>query len=132
MLGFYETWGRAFHCARRALSKVRGRPIRMLDPILRRRDLSDEKKRIWIDDQYYHPLEHIMPMPGVLKTLEGLGFEWVRSVPPVPQDGRGGMFDATDKPGALGRTALRTGWMLAGLNDPDAGLVALVARRKSD
>lgn len=131
LIGFYETWGRAFHCTRRALAKLRGAPLRALDPVLRRRDLSDEKKRIWIDDQYRHPLEHILPMPWVLRVLEAQGFEWVRSVPPMPRDGRGGLFDATDRPGAGARVALRGGWLLAGVNDPDAGLVALVVRRRS-
>jgi len=132
LLGFYETMGRAFHCVRRRLSRVTRRPIRALDPILRRPDIDAEKKRIWIEDQYLHPLEHILPMPRVLAVLERLGFEWVRSVPPVPQPPSSApdrMFEATARPGPLGRTLLRTGWMFAGLNDPDAGLVCLVARR---
>lgn len=132
LLGFYETLGRAFHVARRALGRVVGGPITALDPVLRCADLGDEKKRIWIEDQYRHPLEHILPMPRVLRRLEALGFRWVRSVPPLP-DGPGGapaeLFEESERPGPLGRTWLRTGWMLAGLNDPDAGLVCLVARR---
>ena len=127
VLGFYETWGRAVHCARRALTKVRHEPIRALDPILRKRDLDEEKKRIWIEDQYRHPLEHILPMPHVLKVLESEGFGWIRSIPPAATDG--GMFDKTPKPGALGRSLLRAGWMARGFTDPDAGLISLVARR---
>jgi len=131
LLGFYESMGRLFHRARRGLSRVTGRPPRFLDPVLRRRDLDPGKKRIWIDDQYLHPLEHILPMPRVLRVLEGLGFAWVRTVPPVPAGGaRTGMFRATEAPGPFGRTFLRLGWMLAGLNDADAGLVCLVVRKR--
>lgn len=127
VLGFYETWGRAFHCVRRALTKFRKEPVWALDPILRKRDLDNEKKRIWIEDQYRHPLEHILPMPHVLKVLESEGFSWVRCIPPAATDG--GMFDMTPKPSALGRTMIRSGWMARGLTDPDAGLISLVARR---
>jgi len=127
VLGFYETAGRLVHCLRRSLTKVRREPVRILDPVLRRRDLDEEKKRIWIEDQYRHPLEHILPMPHVFEVLQSEGFGWVRSVPPAATDG--GLFDSTPQPGALGMTLLRSGWAFRGLTDPDAGLVSLVARR---
>lgn len=129
LLGFYETRGRAFHCARRALGRIVGRPIALLDPILRRRDLDDEKKRIWIDDQYRHPLEHILPLPWVQRTLKRLGFRWVRPVPPL--SARTHLFDPTPEPGPFGRGLLRAGWLARGCVDPDAGLVLVVARRHS-
>lgn len=128
VLGFYETMGRAFHCTRRFLGKATGKPIRMLDPILRRRDVDDEKKRIWIEDQYLHPLEHILPLPHVVRVLDRLGFDWVRTVPPAAEGQK--LFSETVRPGALGMTSLRTGWMVSGLNDPDAGLVCYIARRQ--
>lgn len=127
MIGFYEMPARLFHCARRALMKVTRRPVRFLDPVLRRRDVDEEKKRIWIEDQYNHPLEHILPLPRVLRVLKGQGFRFVRTIPPVAAGTS--LFDPTPEPGAVGMTLLRTGWMLRGLNDEDAGLVALVARR---
>jgi len=125
VLGFYESFARAPHAARRAVGRVLGRPIAALDPLLRRRDLDDEKKLTWIEDQYRHPLEHLMPMPRVLAACEAEGFEWIASVPPAGHD----LLEATPRPGPLGRLALRTGWALRGLSDEDAGLVALVLRR---
>lgn len=125
VLGFYESFARAPHAARRALGRLVGRPIAALDPLLRRRDLDAEKKRTWIEDQYRHPLEHLMPMPRVLAACEAEGFEWVASVPPAERD----LLAATPRPGALGRLALRAGWAARGLSDEDAGLVALVLRR---
>ena len=125
VLGFYETLARGFHCARRALAKPFGGPIRALDPVLRRRDLDPEKKRIWIEDQYRHPLEHILPLPRVVRVLQGEGFRLLRTVPPFAP-GRELFEPAASPDGGLGR---RLGWLLAGVRDPDAGLVCVIARR---
>jgi 2-polyprenyl-3-methyl-5-hydroxy-6-metoxy-1,4-benzoquinol methylase len=127
LLGYYETMGRFLHCARRVLGRVVGKPIRFLDPILRRKDLDEEKKRIWIEDQYLHPLEHILPTPHVVKLLEGLGFSWVRSVPPAADGSK--LFESVPKPGWFGMFSMRMGWLLRGLNDPDAGLVFVIMKR---
>jgi SAM-dependent methyltransferase len=126
LVGFYETRGRLFHRVRRGLARMWGRPIARLDPILRRRDVDAEKKRIWIEDQYRHPLEHILPLPRVVRVLDGLGFEWVRTVPPAPVETS--MFAATPRARGSSMALLRLGWMLRGLRDPDAGLVCYVAR----
>ena len=128
LLGFYETMGRFAHGLRRSLGKLTGRPIAWMDPVLRRRDLDDDKKRIWIADQYEHPLEHILPLPKVLAGLRERGFRWVRSVPPASA---ANMFDATPEPTPGQLTRMRLGWALGGWNDPDAGLVFLVVRRAS-
>jgi SAM-dependent methyltransferase len=129
VLGYYETMGRAFHCFRRGLGKLVGKPIRALDPVLRRRDLDEEKKRIWIDDQYHHPLEHILPTPHVIDVLAELGFRSERTVPPAATGAT--LFDPSTIPGPAGLFARRFGWMVTGLNNADAGLVCVVARRRS-
>jgi len=128
VLGYYETMGRAFHCFRRGLSKLTGKPIRALDPVLRRSDLEEEKKRIWIDDQYNHPLEHILPTPHVVRVLDKLGFRTERTVPPAAPGAT--LFDPSSLPGPAGLFLRRLGWMATGLNNPDAGLVCVVARRQ--
>lgn len=127
VLGFYETWGRAGHAARRALGRVAGRWLRPLDPVLRRRDLGEDKKRVWIADQYEHPLERSLPLPRVLERLEQRGFRWLRSVPPAPSGAN--LFEASPRPSAVDLAARRAGWLARGLNDPDAGLVVLVLRQ---
>ena len=130
LLGFYETWARAFHRFRRAIARPplrpRGRPFVLLDPLLRGDDLDAEKKRIWIDDQYLHPAEVSMPLPHVAALLRRSGLRTLRSVPPVLPTGM-----LADGPAMTGgaMTARRLGWMLRGPFDPDAGLVAVVARR---
>lgn len=127
VLGFYETAARGVHRARRALSRLTGGPVRIFDPLLRRADLDPEKKQNWIADQYHHPLERSLSFPRVLRQLELLGFEWVRSVPPSPE--KDGFFSSAPRPSMAGMCVRRAGWFLAGFADEDAGLVALVVRR---
>ncbi len=127
VIGFYENVARVPHRTRRVLGKLRGEPFRVLDPVLRRRDFTEEKKRIWIADQYRHPLERMLPLPDVVKVVEAEGFSWIRTVPPAVESGS--MFDATPRPGPLGLLGRRLGWALSGLNDPDAGLVCVVFRK---
>lgn len=130
VLGYYDGVGRMPHRARRVLSKVVGRPIAALDPILKRPDLSDEKKENWIQDQYYHPVEKNLSLAYVKQAFEDAGLTWVRSIPPLaPGEG---LLDPTPSPGFPGRVALRLGWMMRGFGDEDAGLVCVVARRPED
>lgn len=126
LLGFYESAARIVHRTRRALGRVAGRPIAVLDPVLRRRDLDAEKKLTWIEDQYRHPLERSMALPDVVAALERNGFEWIRSVPPAPAGSE--LFSPT--PGLTRWTtfARRAGWAASGFGDEDAGLVLVVAR----
>jgi len=128
VLGFYENIARLPHRLRRKLAAKRSRPFTLLDPVLRRRDLDDEKKLTWIEDQYRHPLEWCLPFPKVVKLLDGAGFDWLRSVPPTPTDG--GLFDPTPRPSGLGLGLRRWGWALTP-GDQDAGLVGYVARRRA-
>jgi len=137
VLGFYETAARLAHRLRRRLGALAGRPVWALDPVLRRRDLDLEKKRTWIEDQYRHPLERSLAFPEVLGLLEREGFEWLRSVPPLPaapgEEGRAffaNLFEPTPRPSRAGLAMRRAGWALAGVNDQDAGLVAVVLRRQ--
>lgn len=124
VLGYYDRAARAFHTARVAWARRRGRPWERLDPILRRRDLAPAKRDAWIADQYEHPVESRLALKDVAAALRRAGFRWVRSVPPA------GSLDAPKPPPeGLRRFALELGWFLRGFVDPDAGLVAVVARR---
>lgn len=127
VVAFYESMGRAFHRMRQHMTRAFKNPPKALDPVLRRNDLDPEKKRTWVADQYEHPLEHCLPFPRVTREVEALGFRWIRSLPPAVSGD--GMFDATDKPGAVQMSFRRVGWMMAGLRDQDAGMACLVARR---
>lgn len=127
VLGFYETWARGLHVLRRALGRVLRSELRALDPVMRRADLDEEKKRIWFADQYRHPLEHILPLPQVVGALEDSGLRVVRTIPPAAEGAS--LFEADPRASAAGHFALRLGWFLRGGGDPDAGLVVVVAQR---
>jgi SAM-dependent methyltransferase len=129
VLGFYESAGRLVHHARRALSKVVGREIHWIDPVLRRRDLDPEKKTTWIEDQYRHPLERSLSVTDVARALESCGFEWVRSVPPAPSVNE--LFSPTPRLSRWSALARRASWAASGFGDEDAGLVSVVARARS-
>ena len=128
VLGFYERVARLPHRMRRALSRGGTHPVRFLDAVLRRRDLDEEKKRTWIEDQYRHPLEVSLSFLHVFDVVRGEGLGWVASVPPAPA---GGLFDPTAQPTRGALRWRRADWAWRCLMDEDAGLVCLVARRES-
>ncbi len=127
LLGFYESVARIPHRLRRGLGRVLGRPLALLDPVLRRRDLDAHKKETWIADQYLHPLERMLGFPRMLELLEAQGFEWVRSVPPAES---GALFERTARPSSARLGLRRLEWALRCMSDEDAGLVCLVVRRR--
>jgi SAM-dependent methyltransferase len=126
VLGFYESLGRLFHRMRMRICQVTGKPLALLDPVLRRKDLSDDQREAWIADQYRHPLEVLLPAPRVADWLRSEDFEVLRSVPPHADGEALFTRSGASRPGE-GR--VRLGWLLAGPRDADAGLVFLVAQR---
>jgi len=71
VLGWYDRFGRAVHRVRSRCARWRGRPIDVLDPVLRRTDLAPEKRAAWIADQYRHPVETSLGLGAVLRTAAG-------------------------------------------------------------
>jgi SAM-dependent methyltransferase len=128
LLGIYESMARFPHRLRRGLGRVHFPLARSLDPVLRRRDLTESKKDTWIEDQYRHPLEQLMPVPASVALLDGLGFGWVRTLPPASENGA--MFEPETRPSPVGLWLRRLGWLMRGLGDQDAGLICYVARRR--
>lgn len=128
VIGFYESLGRLFHRARMRISQMRGKPIDWLDPVLRRKDLSEDQREAWIADQYRHPLEVLLPAPRVADWLRSEGFEVMRSVPPHANADSLFSHSGRTRPG---QGSVRLGWLLGGPRDADAGLVFLIARRAS-
>jgi SAM-dependent methyltransferase len=130
VLGFYESIARMPHQVRQAPLARRARArSRCSTPVLRRRDLDARKKETWIEDQYRHPLERLLPFPGVTAALEAQGFLWVRSVPPATTADE--IFTPTPRPGALALFGRRLNWAWRCLWDEDAGLVCVVLRRRA-
>ena len=128
LLGIYESMARIPHRLRRGVGRLSFPLARRLDPVLRRRDLTQSKKDTWIEDQYRHPLEKMMPVPRSVRLLDALGFDWVRTLPPAVDEGH--MFEPSPRPSSPGLWLRRAGWMLRGLDDADAGLICYVARKR--
>lgn len=128
VIGFYESLGRLFHRMRMRVSQVTGKPLALLDPVLRRKDLSQDQREAWIADQYRHPLEVLLPAPRVAAWLRSEDFEVLRCIPPHAEGDALFTHSGAKRPGE-GR--VRLGWLLGGPRDADAGLVFLIARRRA-
>jgi SAM-dependent methyltransferase len=125
VLGWYDRFGRTAHRLRIGLARLLGRPLRWLDPVLRRGDLAPGKRAAWIADQYGHPVEGRLGLGFVLAALRGSGLEFVRTLPPA-----GPLLAPTPAPTRARRAASALQGLCSGFGDADAGLVAAVFRRR--
>jgi 2-polyprenyl-3-methyl-5-hydroxy-6-metoxy-1,4-benzoquinol methylase len=82
IIGLYNKIGRLRTDLRRALFRLFGERVLMLDPYLRG-NLSEEKRRAWIKDQYCHPQERKHSMSEVLGWFEEAGFSFISSIPRI-------------------------------------------------
>jgi carbamoyltransferase len=92
VIGLYNAYGRLFTDLRRSLFRLSRGRARWIDPVLRQRSLSQEKRRAWFADQYRHPHESKHTFGEVLEWFDGAGIEFVRGVPALrlEDDGLGG------------------------------------------
>src|SRR5262249_46604490 len=67
---------------RRVLAKTFGERALVLDPVLRR-ELSREKRRAWMRDQYFHPQERKHSISEVLGWYAEDGFSFISSIPKI-------------------------------------------------
>ena len=82
IVGLYNRIGRLRTDCRRSMLKVFGETVLLLDPHLRK-DLSPDKRRAWIKDQYYHPSERKHTMSETLEWFDQAGFDFVSSIPKI-------------------------------------------------
>ena len=81
LIGLYNRYGRMTTDIRRVIFKMFNNRFKVLDPRLRREDMSDLKKLAWFLDQYKHPHESKHTVGEVLRWFDQTGFEFVNSVP---------------------------------------------------
>lgn len=130
LVGLYNRIGRLRTDLRRALYRAFGERVLRLDPQLRRQ-LSVEKRRAWIRDQYLHPQERKHTLSEVLKWFDETGFDFVSSIPRI-----GGRFSAEDglfTPGAPGTGVdrfLAETSMLFTTFGGEGGLFILIGQKK--
>lgn len=82
IVGLYNHIGRLRTDIRRVLVKLFGEGILFLDPHLRK-ELSPEKRRAWIKDQYFHPQERKHSISELMQWLDEAGFSFVSSIPKI-------------------------------------------------
>ncbi len=82
IVGLYNKIGRLRTDLRRQLYKLFGEHILFLDPHLRI-NLSPEKRRAWILDQYCHPQENKHTMSETLEWFTEAAFNFVSSIPKI-------------------------------------------------
>ena len=82
IVGLYNRIGRLRTDFRRSMLKVFGETALLFDPHLRN-DLSPDKRRAWIKDQYYHPSERKHTMSETLEWFDEAGFDFVSSIPKI-------------------------------------------------
>jgi SAM-dependent methyltransferase len=130
IIGLYNKIGRLRTDFRRGLVKVFGEGVLFLDPHLRN-DLSPEKRRAWINDQYFHPQERKHSISELMQWFEEAGFSFVSSIPKII-----GNFSADErlfepqKPGSrFDRTAAEIGMLFSSLGG-EGGLYICIGRKK--
>ena len=85
IVGLYNRIGRLRTDLRRSMLRVLGERVLVLDPHLRK-DLSPEKRRAWIKDQYHHPSERKHSMSETLDWFDEAGFDFISSIPKIHGD----------------------------------------------
>ncbi|MGE3622256.1 MAG: class I SAM-dependent methyltransferase [Bdellovibrionales bacterium] len=130
VIGLYNTIGRLHTDMRRSLYKAFGPSVLGLDPHLRK-NISPEKRRAWIRDQYEHPCERKHRMDEVLRWFSEENVEFVSSVPSIgePFSDRERLFEKRS-PGSRAERFLAEAGMLFGSYGGEGGLFIMIGRKK--
>jgi SAM-dependent methyltransferase len=131
VIGLYNRFGRLMTDARRLLFRATGGRLRWIDPYLRSRSLSADKKRAWMADQYFHPHESKHTIGEVLEWFDGEALEFVRGIPSV-MPGRdaldtGDLFEPVERGGRLDHAISQL--QLAASSGWEGGLFLMIARK---
>jgi hypothetical protein len=131
VIGLYNSLGRLPILLRRALMRIGGERLAVLDPRLRSAEVGSAQKRSWLMDQYRHPHESRHSFAEVLRWFEAVGLEFVGSLPgPRPfesfdPDRR--LFEPTAKPSALEARLVEVGMLCRG--GREGGLFVTIGRK---
>jgi len=132
LVGLYNRIGRLRTDFRRALVRVFGQGVLILDPHLRRK-LSPDKRRAWIRDQYFHPQERKHSISELIKWFDEANFSFVSSIPKII-----GRFSADEDlfkpqdPGTRLDRVMAEVEMLFSHFGGEGGLFLCIGRRKLD
>ncbi len=82
LVGLYNKIGRLRTILRKYMSKLFGvKFIEIFDPTLKNLKVSDEERKSWIQDQYFHPIESLHTLDEVLKWFKNNNIEYINSIP---------------------------------------------------
>ncbi|HXV36743.1 MAG TPA: carbamoyltransferase C-terminal domain-containing protein, partial [Myxococcota bacterium] len=131
VVGLYNTFGRLMTDARRQLFRLTRGRLSWIDPFLRSRALSADKRRAWMADQYFHPHESKHSMGEILGWIDAAGLEFVRGIPSldprVDALATDDLFDSTQRAGRLARAGAQV--KLAFTSGWEGGLFIMIARK---
>jgi SAM-dependent methyltransferase len=132
VLGLYNRYARIPTRLRGLLIRLGGRGLfGGLDPVARQDRHNARRRTSWLNDQYFHPLEHTHTVDEVLGWFARAGLEYVNAVPKVVF---GEVFTEHEdlfEPGIKGSRAdhllTQAGWAFA--HGWEGGLFVLIGRR---
>ncbi len=82
LIGLYNKIGRVRTIIRKYLSKIFGvKFLEIFDPTLKNLKISNEERKAWINDQYFHPIESLHTLDEVLNWFKKNDIEYVNSIP---------------------------------------------------
>ncbi|HXU83031.1 MAG TPA: methyltransferase domain-containing protein [Polyangia bacterium] len=113
IIGLYNSFGRIPSWVRKQLYRVVPSLGRRGDFVMRKVIKSDEKRRIWWEDQYNNPHETWHSAGEVLGWFREAGIDYVNAFPPItlsrPDEYR--LFQPTRPGNAIERFATQVSWM---------------------
>ena len=82
LIGLYNKIGRVRTIVRKYLSKIFGvKFLEIFDPTLKNLKISNEERKAWINDQYFHPIESMHTLDEVLNWFKKNDIEYINSIP---------------------------------------------------
>ncbi|PIU44776.1 MAG: 2-polyprenyl-3-methyl-5-hydroxy-6-metoxy-1,4-benzoquinol methylase [Ignavibacteriales bacterium CG07_land_8_20_14_0_80_59_12] len=132
VVGLYNRLGRAGMKVRKLLFHLMGRGARVFDAQLRNRRFGEERKTIWLMDQYYHPHESSHSVDEVLRWFDEERIQFLNAVPKISltED-----FSSDEQLFASHRQGSRTehflkqaGWMVT--LSKEGGFFVMIGRRR--
>ena len=82
LVGLYNKIGRIRTILRKYLGKIFGSKfLEIFDPTLKNLKISDEERKSWVKDQYFHPIESLHTLDEVLNWFKKNNIEFINSIP---------------------------------------------------
>lgn len=133
VLGLYNTYGRLLLNVRKVLFRLTGDGLARLDYFVRGASLGEERKRIWLMDQYHNPHDSAFTVGDVLAWFEGNGMDFVSSMPRVGPNGDTGspeaLFEKHDPGSRLDRALAQFTWIFT--RGHEGGFFLMIGQKRA-